>query len=400
VTFEPNGSIITGNKSQIPMNAVTIVCSGLQGPFQVIMQNSSLCVISIAPNAVPSCAWLLYRQYALGKRDKDVFQSLLLDDDGLSFVCSPLSCSILESLQPNGITISSQRWIALIINVSSAAEFPGAVNYLANLLSKEGISVLHIATFESEVFLVQEKDIERACDVMKKTDDPKEIAEMLEITNRKQQQKSLSNDKLSSLLRDENNTDSVFANATSSINREPSPSLSSAPFKEGFILCALPRNVMLAKFTSEEYMLKCSDLLTRLMLFDSRYNKLERIVEKGNIVNSINLNNNIEESPSFMFGIWKCQDEYTLLLEENDVALFPEDALIVSPQRWKVIKLCGRSIEFDETGIVSAMSKIEHEVLALNISTATTNCTLVPEEQLENSLNKLSEVLKCPYKIL
>jgi len=84
----------------------------------------------------------------------------------------------------------------LIINVSSAAEFPGAVNYLANLLSKEGISVLHISTFESEVFLVQEKDIEKACDVMKKTDDPKEIAEMLEITNRKQQQKSSSNDKL------------------------------------------------------------------------------------------------------------------------------------------------------------------------------------------------------------
>lgn len=73
--------------------------------------------------------------------------------------------------------------------------------------------------------------------------------------------------------------------------------------------------------------------------------------------------------------------------------------LLVSPQRWKVIKLTGRAIEFDETGIVSAMSKVYHhcrhnyyviiiiiefakvesDVPSLNISTANTNCTLVPE---------------------
>jgi len=37
---------------------------------------------------------------------------------------------------------------------------------------------------------------------------------------------------------------------------------------------------------------------------------------------------------------------------------FPEGALVLSPQRWRLIKLCGRAIDFDETGIVSAMSKV------------------------------------------
>jgi hypothetical protein len=101
---------------------------------------------------------------------------------------------------------------------------------------------------------------------------------------------------------------------------------------------------------------------------------------------------------TFMMGFWQREDELTFLIDEEDLDMFPEGALDVSPQRWRVIKLCGRAIEFDETGIVSAMSRIESTVQCLNISTATTNCTLVPEELLDSTAEALSDALQCPIQ--
>ena len=77
--------------------------------------------------------------------------------------------------------------------------------------------------------------------------------------------------------------------------------------------------------------------------------------------------------------------------------MFPIDSLIISPQHWKIIKLTGRSIEFDESGIISSMSYMEdHNISTLNISTATTNCTLVTEEELDSALESLKNTFKCP----
>ena len=145
------------------------------------------------------------------------------------------------------------------------------------------------------------------------------------------------------------------------------------------------------------------------MLFDERYSPLERIVNKGlnpsqfkfgngqpvlssstsatvgttddhdDLSNSATARIASGDRATFIWGLWQCENELTFLLDESDIDLFPEGALEISPQRWKLIKLCGRAIDFDETGIVSAMSKIDVNVPSLNISTATTNCTLVPE---------------------
>ena len=211
------------------------------------------------------------------------------------------------------------------------------------------------------------------------------------------------------------------------------------------------------------------------MLFDERYSPLERMVNKGlnpsqfkfgtgqSVLSSsasatVGTTDDHDDMPSssnpsipttsridsgdrasFIWGLWQCENELTFLLDESDIDLFPEGALEISPQRWKLIKLCGRAIDFDETGIVSAMSKIDVNVPSLNISTATTNCTLVPEgalhhdslviihfiklhhfishpffsylqspipnkpylsflELLESTLADLSEVLKCPVR--
>lgn len=99
---------------------------------------------------------------------------------------------------------------------------------------------------------------------------------------------------------------------------------------------------------------------------------------------------------SFIHGFWYVQNEVTFLFPESDLVKFPEDRLTISPQQWKVIKLCGRPIGFNETGVVSAMSGIDPTFPSLNISTAQTNCTLVPQELISVTAKDLSTVLNCP----
>lgn len=427
------------SEQQQNSNLNTILCDGQDGPFQIVLQNTKLCVVSIPTESVSSVAWLLFRQYTnVYERDKNSFNSFLLDDDGLSLVCTPTSLVALQALNPTGMIVSQQRWIALVINVCGEADFPGAVYHLANSLSSAEISILHISTFEAEVFLVQEQDIDKAVVVMKSTENPAEIQKLKQISNLRHQKKSGSFDHLQSIMFEiESNNDS------SPISRHASDfSLSSlvtevgsiahhsvgspvivgaetvcesssagqpqSPYREGFRLCVLPRRVILAKFASEEALMRCSSILINLLLYDERYSFLERKfrIEAGVSTSNSTVDSSTgsssegdSDSPRFMLGIWCFQEELTVLLEEGDIDLFPEDCLVVSPQRWRVVKLCGRTIEFDETGIVSAMSRIDNDIPSLHISTANTNCTLVPEELLSETLLSISDALKCPYFI-
>jgi hypothetical protein len=135
--------------------------------------------------------------------------------------------------------------------------------------------------------------------------------------------------------------------------------------------------------------------------------------------NSISNNSNKKSSEhsatttdraNFMWGVWYFNDEATFLIQENDLSAFPiqdstnnnhsdnnnDDGFVISPQQWKVVKLCGRPIEFNETGVVSAMSQIDTSIPSLNISTASTNCTLVPFDVLSTAVDELSTALNCP----
>jgi hypothetical protein len=92
---------------------------------------------------------------------------------------------MLQSLlRPEWYIMSPQLWNALVINVKGAAyEFPGAVYYLANILSEAGFSIFHISTFESEIFLVQEKDIDRASIILKDAISPVKVNEFFDRKN-------------------------------------------------------------------------------------------------------------------------------------------------------------------------------------------------------------------------
>ncbi len=131
----------------------------------------------------------------------------------------------------------------------------------------------------------------------------------------------------------------------------------------------------------------CTSLQTKLLLYDARFSPLEKIIQKhetalinrNSSANGVTISANSSNSStqqrqgilnrtptassssstsstsSFMWGIWQSGDEITLLLEESDIHQFPLGALQVSPQHWRVIKLSGRTVGFDETGRYSSI---------------------------------------------
>lgn len=366
------------------------------GPFNVTLLEGDFCVIQIPTARVPSVAWWILREYVYDientfkKKYSTTFSSILLDDDGLSVVCSPNELSVLKSLSTE-LNISPKKWRALNVDVvGSATEFPGAVYFLANTLSEINISILHISTFESEILLVQEQDIEAACKLLQSL--PTKIPSFLR--RNAGSGSSLVQEVDEAALAETYKPLEAAAEVEDKKELIDLESVSVGKFKEGFVLSVLPSSVMLARLSEDFKLSDCGDILAKLLLFDERYSFLERDIAKR----TSPISEGSGSGTKFMFGIWRCDNEITLLLEESDMDRFPEGALVVSPQPWWIIKLSGRAIGYDETGIVSAMSQVESDVPTLNISTAITNCTLVPHERLEYTLELLSKALQCPVK--
>eukprot|EP01031_Cornospumella_fuschlensis_P041326 gene41326-50438_t len=138
------------------------------GLFEITLLSGSLVVFSVPHANIPKCAWWLVREFCM-RRNQCSFSSLVGDEEGLSVVCNSSLFSTLQLLiQPQDVVRCENFWRAVVIEMSSQAdELPNAVYTLANSLSSKGVSILHISTFESEVFLIQEKDLAVACEILK-----------------------------------------------------------------------------------------------------------------------------------------------------------------------------------------------------------------------------------------
>lgn len=138
------------------------------GPFEVILLSCQLSVIQIPKTNIENATWWILREYCQKSREMTGFSYLSIDNDGLSIICSIDSARIFDSLYIPNIIRSSQKWKAFVVNlIGSATESPGMVHYLADSLSQKGLSILHISTYESEVFLVQEEDLNKALSVFR-----------------------------------------------------------------------------------------------------------------------------------------------------------------------------------------------------------------------------------------
>jgi hypothetical protein len=235
-------------------SGATVISSG--GPFNVNLLQGDLCVLSLPLSRVPSIAWWILREYvyesesSFKRKYSTAFSSIIIGEDCLSVVCSPAEVSVLQSLNSTDLNISAQRWKALVINVvGSAAEFPGAVFFLADILSKENISILHISTFESEIFLVQDENIEAACQLLQ-SENIQKLPGYL-----RRNAGSSSGDRLDKMA-------SSDADGVTEVQKKVS--VDTKKFKDGFVLSALPNSVLLARLSEDYKLSQCGDILVRL----------------------------------------------------------------------------------------------------------------------------------------
>jgi hypothetical protein len=243
--------------------------------FHVLLQNAQLSVISIKNEFVPKCAWWLVREYGLKREKSSSFRSLMMDDDGMSLVCDPCNVSTLKYLiRPEEFTISPMLWRALIINVTGTAfDLPGAVYFLANTLSQEGLSIFHISTFESEVFLIQDADVEKATAVLKEMEIKHSIADMLDPYKEEEEDGENLSQRVEASQTpapaddaeadDELNLDMSWMTPNIKQSDQSSSQSTHAHPKDGFHLSVLPNHVILAKLKPEADINESSDMLVR-----------------------------------------------------------------------------------------------------------------------------------------
>lgn len=387
--------------------------------FNVYQVRGRFNVLSIPHEFIPNCAWWLIQQLPASKccpgskATKSTFSSFIMDDDGLSLIADVTTIPTLKKLlKSENLYIHPQQWSALIVNLTSSAfEFPGSVNYISHSLSAQGLPIMHISTFETEVFLVHEEDFAKAIEVFKEIADPQTFTDYL--TKRPSVVSEVETEQIRDEQRQQSEESDEYDGRRGNfdinwLSSRDTPSFDLNALKEeatlssgsyldgGFALRVLPKQLYLCKLSDIEDLSLYCYILINLMLYDKRSSALERSFMDGVIDEQPANESCKEEKATFMWGIWQLHEEITFLLDEDDVAKFPEGALIISPQKWRVIKLTGRPIAFDETGVVSSMSRIHSNVPSLNISTSVTNCTLVPDELLDTSLQTLSSTMRCP----
>lgn len=261
--------------------------------LNISLQEASLSVLCVPNEFVPKCAWALMREYGMKTQlNSKSFHAVLSDDDGLSIICSSQLIPTFQFLlSPSQYTLSSNNWRALVINLNgSAYELPGMVHCLANSLSQEGLSILHISTFEAEVFLVQDPDVTTALSILRQFEDAEQVLQLMEKTWKpasSYQKPQLmippaavtvttqmsDTDEAFSIVSDGNEFDESWLtpqvstpeiSAATMLNLS-SPIPVSVRFASGFTLCVLPNPVILAKLRDDASWAACAPILVSVL---------------------------------------------------------------------------------------------------------------------------------------
>mmetsp|Transcript_8171 Transcript_8171/g.24220 ORF Transcript_8171/g.24220 Transcript_8171/m.24220 type:complete len:139 (-) Transcript_8171:314-730(-) len=93
------------------------------------------------------------------------------------------------------------------------------------------------------------------------------------------------------------------------------------------------------------------------------------------------------EGGSALWSYAHIDDDISLMVEEEALDDFPEGAIVGSYAQWRPLRLCGKAFGFDATGVVCAMyAPYEQGLPLLNISTYSTNISLIEEEDLSRAI--------------
>ncbi|ETV92715.1 hypothetical protein, variant 1 [Aphanomyces invadans] len=262
--------------------------------------------------------------------------------------------------------MAPQHWRAIQIHLGPmVAEFPGVVSFLSKLLAEDNISILNMSTYDTDIIYVQACKLDQAVACLRR-----KLSRG--VTGLKADMESECELRLS-----------VDPDILFDLKAVVDSAQYLAVYPERMVLVRLKKEALReSAFGLTQLVLRSSSAQTAATppshCSTSFWCYCETAEEISLILDNVRL-----LSPVFM-----------LTCRQECLADFSETAVIVSHDRWRVIKLCGKTYDFEETGIVAAMSALNAvDTQVLNISSFGSNVTLVLEEALDASVASLCESL-------
>mmetsp|Transcript_15425 Transcript_15425/g.17494 ORF Transcript_15425/g.17494 Transcript_15425/m.17494 type:complete len:443 (-) Transcript_15425:909-2237(-) len=341
---------------------------------------------------------------------------MIHDNSGMSVVANEKHFALLEnSGVVENMCWAQHTWRAFEIHLGAGEESQKIVSHISSVLSDREISILNFTTFETDLILVQEYQVGKSQSCFA------EFARygvegMLEQIEQKEERGKQSNgNKEAHPLRS-----ALMSGNANGTDRDRPPSEKTVRFtddlksKTNAYLQVLPKPLVLVQI-GRNVLKECFFAIMKQLLAN-----VDRSVitappllgcidsDKLSCIGSENVNGNrsrrenassmpsmdATQRNSFFWAYLSSKDEVSLVIEESSLSEFPEGSLLECGKSWIGIKLCGKDIPFHETGVVKTMSKpYEAGVQTLNMSTYSTNVTLVREEDLDMAVNKIREAL-------
>lgn len=290
--------------------------------------------------------------------------SIVSDREGTTLFMDPSGVDVFKRAgMRDMITVAPQSWRAIQIHLGPmVAEFPGVVSFLSKLLADDHISILNMSTYDTDVIFVQEHHLKTAisCLQLKLSRGVHGLKEAKEAENAR--------------------VPPIIASEVSKSGEETGASVSAHRVGDGQYLTVYPESFVLVRLKKDA--LRASAYgLTQLVLSSTG--------------SALNKDNDCETLGEMSFWcLCETAEQVSVIMDQRCLSSFEEDSLIISPDRWRAIKLSGRAYGFDEIGVVAVMSGCSTEAQVLNVSCFGSNVAFVLEESLDEAIQTLCSSLE------
>ncbi|EQC41848.1 hypothetical protein, variant [Saprolegnia diclina VS20] len=352
--------------------------------FHATLLPGALAVLLIPPERVHACSWALLTLLLYGgcsvvcregdtnvsashicrSKEAEVF-SMVADKDGITLFVDPNGVKVFEFAKVlEDIHLAPQQWRAIQIHLGPmVAEFPGVIRFLSQLLAEDNISILNMSTYDTDIIYVQECNLEKAIHCLQS-----------KLSRGVHGLKEVKDEETSRRLSSEGSDSPSHLSSPSSLL----PSPVSVAGSSSQYLAVYPASMVLVRLKKDA-------------IRDSAFGLTQLLMT----TNAPGVATTSRQHASAFWCYCETAEEICLILDEECLSDFSESAVVVSPDRWRVITLCGRKYGFDETGIVAAMSGLDSvHTQVLNISSFGSNVTLVLEDALDEAVATLAASLR------
>ncbi|EEY56708.1 uncharacterized protein PITG_20999 [Phytophthora infestans T30-4] len=290
--------------------------------------------------------------------------SIVSDREGTTLFMDPSGVDMFKHAGMEGlITVAPQSWRAIQIHLGPmVAEFPGVVSFLSKLLADDHISILNMSTYDTDVIFVQELHLEAAISCLQS----KLSRGLHGLKEAKDAENALSDRKPTS------------SDAAESCEEAASASR----VGDGQYLRVYPDSLVLVRLQKDA-------------LRVSAYGLTQLVLLSTGTVSTENESEPLEDTGKMSFWcLCETAEEVSLIMDERCLSSFEKESLIVSPDRWRAIKLSGRAYGFDETGVVAVMSGCTTDAQVLNVSCFGSNVAFVLDDMLDAAIETLCSALE------